>query len=272
MEQELEQFTAIYNQVTAFMVNYSFQIIGAIIVFLIGIVVGRKIGNMVLHLCLKRNIDVTLSNFIASTVRLTIIVMTGIIAMGKLGISITPFVAAIGAASLGAGLAVQGLLSNYGAGLNIILTRPFKVGDTITVQGVSGVVREVHLAYTILSDEDEVSITVPNKHIVGEIIRNSQADSILEMTVGITYGSDPRLAIKVVLDALRKVEGISSEREPQVGIEQFADSSIDLGIRFWAKTIVRSETHYIANMAIYDALQKAGIRMPLPQHEVRLLQ
>ena len=272
MEQELEQVTAIYIQVTSFLVNYSFQIIGAIIIFLIGILVGRKIGNMVLHLCLKRNIDVTLSNFIASSVRLFVIVMTGIIAMGKLGISITPFVAAIGAASLGAGLAVQGLLSNYGAGLNIILTRPFVVGDTISVQGVSGVVREVHLAYTILSDEDEVSITVPNKHIVGEIIRNSQADSIVELTVSIAYGSDPRLAIKVILDALHHVEGISAHREPQVGIERFGDSGIDLGIRFWAKTIVRYETHYVANMSIYDSLKKAGITMPFPQREVRLLQ
>ncbi|MES3008475.1 MAG: mechanosensitive ion channel domain-containing protein [Pseudomonadota bacterium] len=272
MEQELEQVTAIYTQVTSFLVNYSFQIIGAIIIFLVGIVVGRKIGNMVLHLCLKRNIDVTLSNFIGSTVRLIVIVMTGIIAMSKLGISITPFVAAIGAASLGAGLAVQGLLSNYGAGLNIILTRPFVVGDTITVQGVSGVVKEVHLAYTILSDEDEVSITVPNKHIVGEIIHNSQADSIVEMTVGIAYDSDPRVAIQAILSALRRVEGISAHREPQVGIEEFGDSRIELGIRFWAKTIVRYETHYIANMTIYDALQKAGISMPFPQSEVRLLQ
>ena len=141
MEQELEQFTAIYEQVTSFLVNYSFQLIGAIIVFLIGIVVARKVSNVVIRLCEKKQLDVTLSHFAGNTVRLLIITMTAIIALGKLGISITPFVAAVGALSLGAGLAVQGLLSNYGAGLNIILARPFVVGDTISVQGVSGVVK-----------------------------------------------------------------------------------------------------------------------------------
>lgn len=272
MEQEIEQFTEIYNLVTAFLVNYSFQIIGAIIIFIIGIVVARRISNLVLRLCQKKKLDVTLSGFIANTVRLIIIVMVGIIAMGKLGISITPFVAAIGAVSLGAGLAVQGLLSNYGAGLNIILTRPFVVGDTISVQGVSGVVKEVHLAYTILTDEDEVSITVPNKHIVGEIIHNSQADSIVELTVGIAYRSDPRVAINAILQALQHIEGISDRRKPQVGIEVFGDSSINLGVRFWARTEVRYETHYVANMAIHDALKLAGVEIPFPQREVRMLQ
>jgi small conductance mechanosensitive channel len=163
MEQELEQVTAIYNQITSFLVNYSFQLLGAIIIFLIGMLVAHRISTIVLRLCQRKKLDVTLSGFIANTTKLIIIVMTAIIALGKLGISITPFVAAVGAISLGAGLAVQGLLSNYGAGLNIILARPFVVGDTISVQGVCGVLKVVHLAYTLLSNEDDVSITVPNK-------------------------------------------------------------------------------------------------------------
>ena len=269
--QELEQFTAIYEQVTTFLVNYSFQLIGAVIVFLIGIYVARRISNIVLNLCEGKGLDVTLSGFIANTVRLTIIVMTAIIALGKLGISITPFVAAVGALSLGAGLAMQGLLSNYGAGLNIILARPFVVGDTISVQGVSGVVREVHLAYTVLADEDEVKITIPNKHIVGEIIHNSQNDSIAEFKVGIAYHCDPKRAVQVILECLKGIEGISNARSPQAGIEGFGDSSIDLGVRFWVKTEVRHEAQYSANMAIYDALKSAAIEIPFPQREVRML-
>jgi len=271
MEQELEQFTAIYEQVTSFLVNYSFQLIGAVIVFLIGVYVAGRVSNVVLRLCERKGLDVTLSGFTANMVRITIIVMTAIIALGKLGISITPFVAAVGALSLGAGLALQGLLSNYGAGLNIILARPFVVGDTISVQGVSGVVKEVHLAYTVLADEDEVKITIPNKHIVGEIIHNSQNDTIAEFKVGIAYHCDPKKAVQVILASLQGIEGISSARAPQVGIESFGESSIDLGVRYWVKTAVRYEAQYLANMAIYDALRAASIDIPFPQREVRML-
>jgi len=269
--QEFQQVTAIYKLVTEFLVSYSFQLVGAVIVFFLGYLVARKISQMVLALCLKKKIDVTLSGFIANVVKILLLTMATIIALGKLGISVTPFVAAIGAIGLGAGLAVQGLLSNYGAGLNIILARPFVVGDTITVQGVSGQVKEVHLAYTVLADEDDVRITVPNRHIVGEILHNSQADSILELGVGIAYDSDPRVAVEAVLAALKSVEGISEQRGPIAGIEVFGDSSINLGIRFWAKTHQRVETLYRANMAIHDALKHAGIAIPFPQREVRML-
>lgn len=271
MEQEIQQFTAIYTQITSFLVDYSFQIIGAIIVVLVGTLAANKVRDLVLVLCRRRALDITLSGFIANTLRLIIIAMVTVIALGKLGISVTPFVAAIGALSLGAGLAVQGLVANYGAGFNIILARPFVVGDTISVKGVGGIVEEVHLAYTLLTDEDGVRISIPNKHIVGEILHNSQRDSIVEMHVGVDYRTDPRAAIKTVLDALQHVEGISTERAPQVGIESFGESSMNLGIRFWARTAVRFESQYIANLAIHDALQAAGIAIPFPQREVRLL-
>lgn len=271
MEQEIQQFTAIYTQITSFLVDYSFQIIGAIIVVLVGTLASNKVRDLVLVLCRRRALDITLSGFIANTLRLIIIAMVTVIALGKLGISVTPFVAAIGALSLGAGLAVQGLVANYGAGFNIILARPFVVGDTISVKGVGGIVEEVHLAYTLLTDEDGVRISIPNKHIVGEILHNSQRDSIVEMHVGVDYRTDPRAAIKTVLDALQHVEGISTERAPQVGIESFGESSMNLGIRFWARTAVRFESQYIANLAIHDALQAAGIAIPFPQREVRLL-
>jgi small conductance mechanosensitive channel len=272
VEQELQQAQAIYKMVTEFFVTYSFQILGAVIIIVVGILVGRKVGNLAFKLCERKELDITLSRFLASFVKLTIIVMAAVIALGKVGISVTPFVAAIGAVSLGAGLAVQGLLSNYSAGLNIIVTRPFVVGDTIRVQGVAGQVQEVHLAYTILTDEDAVTISIPNKHIVGEIIHNSAADTLAEETVGIAYGSDTDKAISVIRQALEETAGVSRERAPMVGIEDFADSSINIGIRFWAPTKQYFETRYRANDAIFKALAEADITIPFPQREVRMLE
>ena len=271
IEKELEQVQAVYQLITEFFVNYSFQILGAVIVLLIGVLVARKISNYIFKICERKNLDITLSRFIASTVKIIIVVMVAIIALGKLGISVTPFVAAIGAMSLGAGLAMQGLLSNYGAGLNIIIARPFVVGDTISVQGVSGLVKEVHLAFTLLTNEDDVEITIPNRHIVGEIIHNSHTDTLAEETVGIAYDSDTDKAISVIEDVLSRIDKVSAARKPLVGIEDFADSSINIGIRFWIPTKHYFETRYAANSEILSALQQADITIPFPQREVRLL-
>jgi len=271
MEKELQQAQEIYKLVTEFFVTYSFQILGAIIILILGIFVAKKINGLVFNVCKSKELDITLSRFIASTAKIIIIVMFAIIALGKVGVSVTPFVAAIGALSLGAGLAVQGLLSNYGAGLHIILARPFVVGDTLRVKDVIGQVKEVHLAFTILNDEDNVEITIPNKHIVGEILCNSYNDTLAEESIGISYDSDPDEAISVIMNALNSVKNVSIERKPQVGIEDFADSSILIGIRFWAPTSQYFETRYNANAAIYHALKTANITIPFPQREVRIL-
>lgn len=268
MSEEFEQMAEVYQLVTTFLVTYSFQIIGAIIILLIGLLIARKVHNLILALCQKKNLDITLSRFIASAVRLLVIAMVGIIALNKVGISVTPLIAAIGAIGLGAGLAVQGLLSNYGAGLNIILARPFVIGDTIHVEGVKGIVEEIHLAYTMLCDEDGVSIMIPNKHIIGEIIHNSQSDSLQVLSVGIAYHCDPKSAVKVIRDALSSLPGLSTDREPLIGIDGFGDSSIDIGIRLWAKTERMFECRYAANMAIHDALEQAGIEIPFPQRDI----
>jgi small conductance mechanosensitive channel len=271
MEQEIAQFQTIYAQISSYLVNYSFQIVGAIIVGLLGLVVARKVGLVVEHQMVKHKVDVTLSRFTGSGVKILVLAMFIIIALGKLGISVTPFVAAIGALSLGAGLALQGMLSNYSAGVAIVVTRPFIVGDTITVQGVSGLVKEVRLGATLLSNEDGVQIAIPNKFIVGEIIHNSFTDSIVEMTIDISYGADPMRAIELISAAIAAHSGISKTRAPQVGIQDFGANGYTLGIRYWATTEQLFQTRYAANAAIHQALQANGITIPLPQRVVRML-
>ncbi|MEH6468436.1 MAG: mechanosensitive ion channel family protein [Porticoccus sp.] len=270
MQEEIKQFQAIYDMIVEFFVNYSFQLLGAVIVLLIGMIVASRVARGVLRLCEKKELDITLSRFIASFVKIIIIVGVAIIALGKLGISVTPFVAAIGAISLGAGLAAQGLLANYGAGLNIIITRPFVIGDTVTVQGETGLVDEVHMAFTVLKDEDDVRITIPNRHIVGEILHNSAANKLAETVVGVSYGSDPEKVMEV-LHAVLKQQGVSETRTPLIGIDSFGDSGINFGVRFWVPTQQFHELRFAVNNAIYNALDVAGITIPFPQREVRLL-
>ncbi len=271
LKDEIDQVAKFYDLIITFFTNYSFQLVGAFIIFIIGYWIAGKVGRWVLRLCEKHQLDITLSRFIANTCKMLIVIMITIIALGKLGISVTPFIAAIGAVSLGAGLALQGLLANYAAGFNIIITRPFVVGDTICVQGVKGVVEEVLLAYTILRDEDDVKIMIPNKHIVGEVLHNSNNDSLLALSVGISYKENPLEVIKLLEQTLANLDFVSEVRKPQLGIDEFADSAINIAIRLWTPTANFYAAKYRAYQEIYLALEKAGVNIPFPQRDVHII-
>lgn len=272
IQNELETITRLTNLVIDFFVNYSFQVIGAIIIFIIGLFVARWFSRLVIKICEKHQVDVTLSLFIASCFKFLVIAMVLVICLGKFGISVAPFVAAIGAVSLSAGLALQGVFSNYGAGFTIILTRPFVVGNTITINDISGVVSEIKLAYTILSTEDGEMITIPNKHIVGEVIVNSFEHKIVEASVGISYSSNPEQAIELISACLQKFEVIPESPAPQIGVEAFADSSINIAYRYWVPTEQYFEVQYQVNLAVFNSLKQAEIEIPFPQREVMLKQ
>ena len=271
MEEEIQAVQKIVDLIIDFFVRYSFQVAGAIIVLLVGWIVARAIGSFVLRFLEKRKLDITFSRFIASTVKLIVIAFAFIVALGKFGISIAPFIAAGAAIAFGASFAIQGPLANYGAGLVIIFTRPFVVGNTITVAGVSGVVEEVKLGATILTDEDGVRITIPNKHVVGEILHNSEEWRIVEEVVGISYESDPEEAIRITTQTLGGIEKVSQDPPPQVGIQKFGDSSIDIGLRYWVPSKRYFLTLYEVNLAVYKNLKEGGVEIPFPQRDVRIV-
>lgn len=271
MEEELQQAQALYDTLIEFAVTYSFQILGALVILFIGWWMAAKIGDMVENLMTGRNIDITLSRFTGGACKILVLALVIIIALGNIGISVTPLIAAVGAIGLGAGLAIQGMLANYAAGFTIIITRPFVLGDTIQVRGVSGVVDKVMLPYTILIDEDNVHIQIPNKLIVGEILHNSAEQMLIELEVGVAYSSDVDAVIDVLQQAVKTVEGISDEKAPAIGVDNFGDSSINFGVRVWALTTRHFEIKYALNKAIYDALKRAEVEIPFPQREVRML-
>ena len=271
MEDQLDLVTDIYQQVVNFLVNYSFQIVGAVLMLVIGFVVGGWISRAVLGLMARRNVDVTLREFIAGIVRMLVVGVFLLAVLDKLGISVTPLIAAIGGLAVGASFAIQGPISNYGAGLVIILTRMFKIGDTITVQGCSGQVESISLATTVLITEDGEHIVIPNKQIAGEIHTNSFENRVVEAQVGIAYSDDPERAIAVIRSALAAVDGVTTTPAPQVGIAGFGDSSVDIDYRFWVPTNRYFEVKHAANLAVYRAIGSSDLHIPFPQREVRML-
>ena len=271
MTQELEQLKQMYALIYEFLVNYSFQLVGALLIFVIGLLFARKTATWVFSFCSRHKLDITLSRFISNGVKILVLVMVTVISLGKIGISVTPFVAAIGAASLGAGLALQGMLSNYGAGFSIILTRPFVVGNTIEVQGVTGVVKEVTLGMTYLTNEEGETISIPNKHIVGEILHNSLALKLAVSSVGVAYDSDMDRVIALIQQSLNEVSSVSEDKPALIGIDEFGDSAVVITARYWVPTEQFFDTRFRVNRAIFKALRDAGVVIPFPQRDVRLL-
>lgn len=271
MEKQLDTVQKLIDTLMLFFVNYSFQVLGAIIVIVLGVLVANWIANVLFKLMQKKNIDITLAKFLSSIVRVIVLAFAIIIALGKFGITMTPFIAAISAMAFGASFAVRGPLANYGAGISIIMSRPFSVGSTITVKEVSGVVQDISLASTKLVDEDGVVITIPNNKIVGEILWNSKQNKVTEGLIGVSYDSNVETAIAAISKALAAFPEVTKSPAPQVGIAKFSDSSIDIGYRYWVPTIKYFQITYAVNLSVLKALQAAKITIPFPQREVRII-
>jgi small conductance mechanosensitive channel len=269
---DLNFLQTLIDELVKFATTYTFQLIGAAIVLFFGLLLARFGGAFFMRWFRRKDFDITLSKFLVSCIRWTVVGFALIIALGKFGITIAPFIAAMGALTFGASLAMQDPISNFASGLIIIFTRPFKVDDSIMVNGQSGIVEDVKLAYTRLTNEDGVTVIVPNKEIIGEVINNSNEWRLVEAAVGISYTDDPERAIAIIHDVLLKTEGVDHSVKPVVGIEAFADSAISIGYRYRVQARHYFESAYRVNLAIHKAFKAGGVTIPFPQRDVHLIQ
>lgn len=261
MEEQIQTVTRLVDLAVGFGVTYGLQLLGALVILLIGLKVAKWTGVRVMRLCEMRNLDVTLARFFGNTVKILIVVVVVIITLSNFSIDIAPLVALAGAGAFGLSFALSGPLSNYGAGLVIILARPFAVGDTIEVAGVSGMTAEATLSNTTLIGEDDERIVIPNHQIVGEILVNSDAHRIVESQLVIESQNDPEVAIAAIEAALSDFDGLAEGAEPQVGIHDFNFGGIVLGLRYWVPTRRYYKTRYAVNRTALAALKANGITL-----------
>jgi len=272
MEQKVEFVRKYSDMAIEYVVRYGLRVLVALVIIVVGFKVAQWSAQVFAQVCRKRHLDVTLTEFFSGIVRVVVIVFFALVALDKLGLTITPFVAALSALVFGASFAIQAPLSNYGAGLSLILTRPFKVGDTITIQGVSGVVEHIKLACTELLSADGEHVTIPNKQVVGEVLVNSHGRLVVEGSIGISYGDDAKAAAELVRRTIAAVDGVVPSPAAAAGVHKFGDSAVEIGWRYWAVTGRYTATRYAANLAIYEALKSGGYSIPYPQREVRVTQ
>lgn len=259
MQKELDSVARLIDIALDFAVRYGLQILGSLIVFVIGLKIAGWLGNKTATLAERKKLDITLAHFFGNVVKIIVLVAVVLITLGNFGISIAPLIALAGASAFGATLAIQGPLSNFGAGLAIILSRPFVVGDTIEVKGTSGIVNDITLAATTLVNEDGEEITVPNKAINGEIITNSKAYRVVHTNVTFELTVDQEVAYEAIRSALSEFPSVQSGPPAQIGIHDFTPTGLIIGIRFWVPSSRYFQDRYAANTAILKALRAAHL-------------
>jgi small conductance mechanosensitive channel len=220
------------------LVEYSPQVVSAVIILFIGLYAIRIINRVIRKIMVKRDLDPTLTKFLADILLWVLRVLLFVTFIDKLGIGTSSFVAILGAMGLAVGLSLQGSLSNFAGGMLIILFKPFKVGDTIEAQGVLATVQEIQIFVTKLITSNNQTIFVPNGSLSnGTIINYSmQGSRRADLTISISYGTDLKKAKDIITSVLAKNPKILTSPTAEVSVKNLTDNSIQLAVRPWAKT------------------------------------
>jgi small conductance mechanosensitive channel len=269
--QTLQTIDRVKNTVIDFLTAYGFNIIGALIILAIGVVIAWWVGRALQRWLESKHVEPPIIMLGVRVVRLLVFLVALLQAMEKLNVPIAPALGVMGVAGVGIGFALQGVLGNLVAGLTIIFTKPFRVGEYVEIVGVSGQVTKIELFSTTLLHTDMSRIVVPNRKIVGEIMHNYGGVRQLELSVGVAYGTNLNDATGIVRRVLDANPRVLKEPAPVVGVSMLADSSINIAIKPWVKVEDFGPAGAEVNQAIAESFRAANISIPFPQREVRLL-
>ena len=257
-----------YDLVTVFGV----KILAALAVFIIGRWVVKYLRNLTERLMGKRNVDVTLAKFIANMTYVALLTFVILAALGMLGVQTTSFIAVIGAAGLAIGLALQGSLANFAAGVLMIIFRPFKVGDFIEGAGVAGIVEEVQIFTTRLATPDNKTIIIPNAKLTSDNIINYSAKGTrrADMVFGIGYEADIDKARDIITGILSNDERVLKDPPIQVAVSALADSSVNFVARAWVNAGDYWGVVFDTTEAVKKRFDAEGVSIPFPQRDVHI--
>lgn len=267
-------FTQYIDQAPALIIKYGSMVVIALLIFVIGKMLARVISNGVVRAMTKRDVDVTITRFVGSLIYGLLFAFVVVAALSQLGIETTSFIALLGAAGLAVGLALQGSLSNFAAGVLLVLFRPLRAGDFVEAGGVSGVVEEVSIFTTILKTGDNKTIIIPNSAVMSGTITNYslEANRRVDLLVGISYDADIGAARSIIQGLMEADERILKDPAAGISVADLADSSVNLAIRPWVKAADYWSVRGDLLEAIKHHFDEAGIGIPYPQMDVHLAQ
>lgn len=264
---------ALWEQVQTIGIGFAVKLAIAIVIFYVGRTAARIVAKSIRKLMQSQEVDKILESFIGNLVYWALMAFVIIAAITQLGIETTSLIAIVGAAGLAVGLALQGSLSNFAAGVLIVMFRPYRVGDFVEAAGVSGVVVQVQILTTVLKTGDNKQIVVPNSQIMGSIITNYSANDTrrVDMVVGVSYSDDLDKVRDTIRELVAAEDRILKDPECTIAVSELADSSVNFVVRPWVKTADFWGVKFDLTEAIKKRFDKEGISIPFPQQDVHII-
>lgn len=254
-----------------YVIGHSGALISALIIVIVGLIAARWIGRLVERWLERKAMEPPVRMLLTRIIKLLVFVSALVVALGTAGMDVTALIAGFGVAGLGVGLALQGVLGNLVAGLTIIFTKPFRVGEYIELLGVQGQVNRIELFTTTLLHPDRSRVVIPNRKIIGEVLHNYGNIRQLELTVGVAYGTNLAEALQVIGGILKTSPRVLHEFDPMVGVIGLGNSSITIAVKPWVSVADFGPAGAEIYQSIVAGFRDSKIDIPFPQHEVRLL-
>jgi len=263
-------WTALIGKVYELITIYGIRVIGALVILVIGRWVAKGIALFIKRLMTNRKTDETLVGFIADLSYVALLAFVIIAALNQLGIQTASFIAVLGAAGLAVGLALQGSLSNFAAGVLMIIFKPLRVGDFVEAGGTAGVVEEVQIFTTVLKTPDNKMIIVPNSKIMGDNIINYSAKGTrrVDLVFSIAYSDDIDTARRVILETAENDSRVQGDPKPVALVSELADSSVNLTLRAWTSANDYWDVYFDMIEKVKKSFDIQGITIPFPQRDV----
>jgi small conductance mechanosensitive channel len=263
----------VLDTLTIWVTQYSVKLLAAILIFIVGRWISKRLSKLLGRLLEKNNVDVTLIRFAENLIYYALIVVVIIAAIGQLGINTTSFLTIVGAAGLAIGLALKDSLSNFAAGVMLILFRPFRVGDYVGAGGVNGTVKGITMFNTVLHTPDNQVIIVPNGMITSNVITNVTANDTrrVDLVIGISYDDEITKAKEILTGIINADKRVLSNPAPQIAVSELADSSVNLVVRPWVKSEDYWSVYFDLTEKIKTTFDKEGISIPYPQQDVHII-
>jgi small conductance mechanosensitive channel len=260
----------ILETINYWVTTYSIKLVVAILIFVIGKWVSRRISKLISKVLEKNDVDVALAGFLENITYYTLLIVVLIAAAGQLGINTTSFLTIFGAAGLAVGLALKDSLSNFASGVMLMLFRPFGIGDFVKAGGVMGAVEKITIFNTVLNTPDNQRVVVPNGNITSDVITNVTANTTrrVDITIGISYDDNIGKAKEVLVELVKGDERILADPAPTVAVSELADSSVNFVVRPWVKTGDYWGVYFDLIEKIKVTFDEVGISIPYPQQDV----
>ena len=260
----------ILTRVYEILAEYGLKVVGAILIFLVGRWVAKLLSKLITRVLTKAKVDPTLVPFIENLGYTIMLVFVVIAALGQAGVQTTSLIAVLGAAGLAVGLALQGSLANFASGVLLLVFKPFRVGDYVTVGGASGTVQAIQIFNTVLNSPDNVRIVVPNGQVTGGSISNYTINGTrrVDLVVSVSYDDDLKKARRVIEGVLAAEPNLLAEPVPVIAVNAMGESSIDFVVRPWVKVADYWNVYWSLTEKLKVAMDENGLTIPFPQQEI----